>query len=160
LTKTDKDTEPEIIIRDMQEVDIKQVAELEKEFFSDPWPVSAFQEIIEETYWRASVALSNDIIIGYACYYIVDIEAHLANIAVAPAYRRKSVAKRLLEIILQYASASDCEYILLEVRPSSKAARSFYDKHGFELLYRRPGYYHNPDEDALVMIRYLRNKTE
>ncbi len=144
----------------MSKSDIEQVAQLEKDIFSDPWSASAFQEIIEDESWGCYVAVSDCTVVGYGCYYVVDVESHLANIAVATDYRRKSVAKRLLEIILQKVSERDCEYIFLEVRPSNTVARAFYEKYGFKLLYRRPRYYHHPEEDALVMVRYLKKETE
>jgi ribosomal-protein-alanine N-acetyltransferase len=75
--------------------------------------------------------------------------------AVHPDFRRKSVAKRLLDRILQLALDQSCGQILLEVRPSNEAARRFYELAGFVELYRRPGYYHHPREDALVMILNL-----
>lgn len=94
-------------------------------------------------------------IIAYACWLVTGVEAHLTNIAVAPEHRRKSVAQRLLEHILGDVSRVGCEHILLEVRPSNKAAIAFYTKHDFEIKYTRHNYYHQPPEDALVMVRYL-----
>ncbi|MBD3258944.1 ribosomal-protein-alanine N-acetyltransferase, partial [candidate division GN15 bacterium] len=90
--------------------------------------------------------------IGYACYVFISDEAHLANIAVVPAYRRKSVAKQLLDRILQLAQEAGCRLILLEVRASNNAARRFYEKAGFTELYQRPRYYRHPVEDAVVML--------
>ncbi len=148
----------EIHVRDMKVADIKQVAKLEREIFSDPWPEESFTDIAEQDSWGGLVAQVGDQIAGYACYYVVDVEAHLANIAVSPELRRKSVAKHLLETILQLVSTGTCEYVILEVRPSSKAARAFYKKFGFTYLYRRPNYYRQPVEDAYVMVYYLRNK--
>ncbi len=145
-----------IILREMTTEDIPQVIALEKEIFSDPWPPSAFEEHLTLDGWGAFVAEKEGEVVGYACYYVVDIEGHLTNIAVHPALRRKSVARRLLERILEVVQASGCEYILLEVRPGNKEARAFYERFGFTLLYRRPYYYRHPLEDALVLVRYLK----
>jgi len=158
LTNDTVKTDHEITIREMKPSDVETIAELEKKIFPDPWARSAFEELLNEDSWNALVAETDGRIIGYACFYFVDIEAHLANIGVVEEYRRKSVAKRLLETILRRASENNCEYVILEVRPSGTAARAFYKKHGFEILYRRPEYYRHPVEDAYVMIRYLRDK--
>jgi len=144
-----------IIIRDMVKEDLAQIVKMEKAIFSDAWPKSAFKQQLDESNWYAEVALCDNNIIGYSCFHVVDIETHLTNIAVLPEFRRKSVAKRLLESILLRATESGCGYIILEVRVSNAEARSFYNKNGFTLLYERPGYYSNPKEDAMVMVRYL-----
>jgi len=144
-----------IILRDMTAVDIKYIAKMEKEIFSDAWPKSVFEQQLEESDWGAEVALCDDKIIGYSCFHMIDIETHLTNIAVLPEYRRKSVAKRLLESILQRATESGCGYIILEVRFSNLEARAFYEKNGFTLLYQKPGYYNHPKEDAMILVRYL-----
>jgi len=135
--------------------DLDRVVSLEKLIFPDPWPKSSFVEILTERGWGALVAEADHRVIGYACYLMVAPEAHLTNIAVDPAYRRKAVAKRLLERILEIAEENGCAYLLLEVRASNAVAKAFYERHGFTLWYRRKNYYRHPVEDALVMVRYL-----
>lgn len=144
-----------LIIRPMEVADIDRVLQLEKEIFPDPWPRTAFVEQLSGPYWGAFVGEEDATVIGYACYMIVADESHLTNIAIAPGYRRKSVAKLLLDRILQVVRGHECTLLLLEVRPSNAEARAFYDKHGFAPLYRRPNYYRRPVEDAIVMVRYL-----
>ncbi|MEW6412530.1 MAG: ribosomal protein S18-alanine N-acetyltransferase [Candidatus Zixiibacteriota bacterium] len=145
----------DIAIRDMVLADIPRVMELERAIFPDPWSVAAFKQQVTEKDWGGLVAESDGMVIGYACYYMVAGEAHLTNIGVEPNYRRKSVAKQLLDNILQFVADNECEYIFLEVRPSNSGAITFYEKFGFDVLYRRPNYYRKPVEDALVMGRYI-----
>lgn len=142
-------------IRGMTEADIDQVCRMERAIFSDPWPRSAFVDVIDDDSWSGLVAEIDGIMVGYACFLIVDVEAHLANIAVAEQHRRKSVAKHLLERIFIQTRKRRCEFILLEVRPSNTEALTFYQKYGFRELYKRPNYYRRPVEDALVMVRYF-----
>lgn len=156
--ETGNDTE--IVLRLMREEDLATVVKLERELFSDPWPRSAFQEQLDNIGWGAIVAESDSRIIGYACYYVVGDESHLTNIAVVDKYRRKSVAKRLLDNILRVVTDARCEFLLLEVRPSNAGAIAFYEKYDFKVLYRRPGYYRRPIEDALVMVRYLTSEED
>jgi len=144
-----------IVIRPMVKADIDQVMELEREIFPDPWPRSAFDDQFLGEEWDSLVAESDGAIAGYACFMVVGDEAHLTNIAVAKAFRRKSVAKRLLEPILEVVKEKRCEFILLEVRPSNTDAIAFYERLEFKELYKRPRYYRSPVEDALVMVRYL-----
>lgn len=146
-----------ISIRQMGARDVDQVVTLERTIFPDPWPRSAFVEQVSGSGWGGIVAEVTGAVIGYACYLVVDVEAHITNIAVEPGYRRKSVARQLLEAILQAANRAGCEYVLLEVRPSNVAAIAFYKRFGFKLLYQRPNYYRRPVEDALIMVRYFRD---
>lgn len=142
----------DIKIRPMTEADLPVVLALEREIFPDPWPESGFLQQITSLGWGAIVAESDGTIMGYACYMMVATEGHLTNIAVVEAHRRKLVAKRLLEAILQVIKKAGCEFILLEVRPSNEAAIAFYRKYGFQDFYHRPRYYRYPVEDALVMV--------
>ena len=144
-----------VAIREMTADDLDAVLTLERQIFTDDWSRQAFQEALDDDTWGLLLAEHGGDMIGYACYVIIDIKAHLTNIAVEPTHRRKSVAKALLDRILQTVTQRNCEYILLEVRPSNQAAIAFYEKHGFEKGHQRPGYYRNAVEDALVMVRHL-----
>ncbi len=139
----------------MQLSDLEKVVALEHDVFPDPWSFNAFKEQVEDDGWGGFVVESTSGIIGYACYFIAATEAHLTNIAVSEEFRRKSVAKLLLDNIFKVVKEYQCEFLLLEVRPSNKSAIAFYEKYDFKLLYQRPRYYHNPLEDALVMVHYF-----
>ncbi len=144
-------------IREMTEADLPQIASLEKRIFPDPWPPSAFLEQMSDEGCGAVVAEADNRILGYGCYLIAGGESRLTNIAVDPACRRKSVARKLLKAILRTVQDSGCEYLLLEVRPSNVEARAFYERFGFTLLCRKPAYYRHPVEDALVLARHLKH---
>lgn len=150
----------ELNIRLMKAEDLDEIARLEDTIFPDPWSRSMFEEQLNGDNWGGFVAEYEGQMVGYACYYIAVTEGHLTNIATHPEFRRKSVAKRLLDNILRIGQENECEFMLLEVRPSNTAAVTFYKKYGFDLLYRRPDYYHSPVEDALVMVRYYDENEE
>jgi ribosomal-protein-alanine N-acetyltransferase len=44
----------------------------------------------------------------------------------------------------------DIKFVTLEVRESSGAVK-LYEKAGFTAIGKRKGYYHSPDEDAIIM---------
>ncbi len=155
MSSVEKTSKLTITIRGMTVEDIPRIAALEQELFPDPWSENAFNEALAADDWGSLVALDDGKIVGYACYLIIDVESHLTNIAVVESYRRKSVAKQLLVHILRVVTEAECEYLLLEVRPTNTGAIAFYRRHGFHQLYRRPNYYRNPVEDALVMVCYL-----
>jgi len=71
-------------------------------------------------------------------------EREVLNIAVAPEFRRRGVASALIRSL-------DNSEIFLEVRESNTPARNLYRKLGFIDIGRRPDYYENPPEAAVVM---------
>jgi len=146
---------PSLTLRPMQPADVEKVLRIEEKCFPDPWPRTAFEDIIKHREHGALVAIHEKNLIAYVCYLIIAHEAHLTNLAVTPEFRRKSAATQLLDTVLQTAQRKECEYVLLEVRPRNESAIAFYEKAGFRLLYRRPKYYRNPVEDALVMVYYF-----
>lgn len=145
----------ELRIRHMTRDDLKAVHQMERRIFSDPWPKIALEEHLEYPDSGAVVVETGSRIIGYACWRIEFDDLHLTNLAVAPAYRRKSVARTLLAHILSFAEKRDCELVFLEVRDSNRAAREFYEKAGFAVIDRIPGYYEKPKEDAVIMALRL-----
>ena len=125
----------------------------EIEIFPDAWPDTVFLEFMEDVNSGVLIAEYDGMITGYAVYMIETGEARLANIAVTPEFRGKSIAKTLLNSILDIAKRADCKNIFLDVRPSNATAIEFYRKFGFMKLYIRSGYYQSPVEDAIVMAK-------
>ena len=141
----------------MREGDLIEVEVLERQIFPDPWPPSAFREVLDNEEINSLVGKMGGRIVAYAIYTIGYGESRLANIAVAPDFRRKSIAKILLSNILKIVKEADCEYIFLDVRPSNAAAINLYKKYGFKELYTKPDYYHTPKEEVLVMMKTLKD---
>ena len=77
-------------------------------------------------------------------------EWELENIVVASTSRRKGLGKRLLNALLAAAKKTNSTAVFLEVRESNAAARTLYEKTGFEQSGRRKSYYTNPSEDAIL----------
>ncbi|MFN7921253.1 MAG: ribosomal protein S18-alanine N-acetyltransferase [Bryobacteraceae bacterium] len=74
-------------------------------------------------------------------------EREILNIAVAPEFRRSGIGAQLLDRVLSMPE----ETFFLEVRESNQAAQALYRRAGFTPAGRRPGYYENPNEAAIVM---------
>jgi ribosomal-protein-alanine N-acetyltransferase len=74
-------------------------------------------------------------------------EREILNLAVVPDFRRKGVARALLDSTLR--AFRGCFF--LEVRESNAVAQEFYKSLGFKELSKRRGYYESPPETAIVM---------
>jgi len=78
-------------------------------------------------------------------------EVEILDLAVDPALRRQGYAAFLLRNFLKDASRSPAKKVFLEVRESNAAAIALYQKFGFQISGRRPNYYRNPEENALLL---------
>jgi len=141
----------DLTIRPMTEADLPVVIEMEMDLFTDPWPLSIFQEDLVSGYSYLFVAQMDNIIVAYAILWIGVEEGHLTNIAVDRKYQRKSIAKRLLSHILSFAADMGLTQVILEVRRSNTPAISLYESFGFVHLGVRKNYYCRPAEDCLVL---------
>jgi ribosomal-protein-alanine N-acetyltransferase len=88
---------------------------------------------------------------GYLIFWVVLDEMHILNLAVHPDHRRRSMARRLLAEGLAQARILGAELAWLEVRPSNFAALGLYKSFGFKEVGRRPRYYDDTQEDALLL---------
>ena len=91
------------------------------------------------------------VVAGFAVFHRVMDEAELRNIAIDPAHQRKGMARALLEAGIRALHAAGARRLFLEVRGSNQPALALYASAGFQLLYTRRGYYHDPDDDAQVL---------
>jgi ribosomal-protein-alanine N-acetyltransferase len=99
------------------------------------------------------IASSDDTTSSFAGFLValyVANEWELENIVVATTARRKGLGRQLMEALLTTARQTNSASVFLEVRESNVAARSLYEKLGFRQTGRRPTYYINPSEDALL----------
>jgi [ribosomal protein S18]-alanine N-acetyltransferase len=128
---------------------LETVTRIEREVFRDPWPESAFLEILSfsDKCW---VAVQDGIIAGYLMTQWVLDEIHIFNIAVDRHAQRQGIARQLLEFLIAEGVHGGMCDLFLEVRVSNEAARTLYEKLGFHEVARRKKYYAD-GEDALVM---------
>ena len=135
----------------MTEDHIAQIADLEVQCFSDPWSENSVRSELNNPLSLWIVACDDDSVVGYVGSQSVLGEADMMNLAVAPQYRRQSIANNLIEALVEKLDEAGVHSITLEVRVSNLPAIALYTKHGFAELGRRPNYYHNPKEDALIL---------
>jgi ribosomal-protein-alanine N-acetyltransferase len=146
-----------ILIRPMQPGDLEQVRVIDRISFSLPWPESAFQYELNANpaalLWVAEVETPSDgrKVVGMIVVWLVVDEAHIATIAVHPDFRGQGIGRRLLAAAMQEAIRKGATQAMLEVRAGNLAAQALYRRFGFEVAYRRPRYYRDNNEDALLM---------
>ena len=95
-------------------------------------------------------------LLAYLSFYHSPYELEILNLAVAPAWRGRGCGARLLRLVLRMGVNMGIGRAVLEVRSGNLAALALYTGQGFTQVGRRPGYYHDSGEDALVLELSLR----
>ena len=90
-------------------------------------------------------------VVGVVQWRHLGEEAEIMDIAVPTRHRRKGYARFLLKNFLDLAQERGTREVFLEVRESNAAALALYREFGFEASGRRPRYYREPAEAALLL---------
>ena len=98
---------------------------------------------------------ANTSLLGFLVARHLPPEWELENIVVVSTARRGGIGTLLLDALLLRARETNSDSVFLEVRDSNLAARTLYEKAGFELTGRRKSYYKLPEEDAVLYRKRL-----
>jgi ribosomal-protein-alanine N-acetyltransferase len=141
---------------DISMANIDGVAAIEQCCFQSPWSAAACAaEITMAAGGGFAVTCGSDgTIAGYIFYRVMVDEMHIMKIATLPRWRKQQIATALLQKAINLAREKGLWRICLEVRASNLPAVSLYQKFGFTLSGRRPGYYENR-EDAVLMNKNI-----
>ena len=153
--RAQREKEAEIIVRELKVEDSAAVAETEQQIFSDSWSEKSVLETVQQKQSVCFAAEKAGHLLGYLLAYHAADEAEIARIAVQKEARRQGAAGKLMQALEHYCEEHKMEKLLLDVRESNEAARSFYTKNGFVEDGIRQGFYVNPSEDAVLMSRQL-----
>ena len=153
--RAQREKEAEIIVRELKVEDSAAVAEMEQQIFSDSWSEKSVLETVQQKQSVCFAAEKGGHLLGYLLAYHAADEAEIARIAVQKEARRQGAAGKLMQALEHYCEEHKMEKLLLDVRESNEAARSFYTKNGFVEDGIRQGFYVNPSEDAVLMSRQL-----
>ncbi len=144
--------------------DLQAVLELERASQSHPWTAAGFgaalagrdgeRALLLCEYRRLGLLVERRVL-GYCVLRRAAGEVEIHNVAVAPEVRRRGLARRLLGVVLAWAARAAAERALLEVRAGNAPAQALYEGLGFREVGRRPGYYSQPADDALVLALEL-----
>lgn len=147
--------------RAMRESDLKDVLAIETLSFNSPWTLDNFRGELLRNPWSVNQVIEIDgRIVAYLTAWFVEGDVAINNIAIHPDFRRRGIALALVQWLLRDAEKKECERVTLEVRPTNCAAWGLYSALGFVEVGRRPNYYQQEGEDAIVMERICRRGTE
>ena len=141
------------MIRPMTSADVPAVAALEKLCFSDPWSERSIASELENPLSLWLVWEEDGTAAAYLGVQRVPPQADVMNVAVSPALRRRGIARALFAEMQR--RLPEIDELFLEVRASNSGAIALYQSLGFVQVGRRPNYYLDPREDALILRKEL-----
>ena len=137
--------------REMAPEDADAVEMVEKACFAIPWSRESFWKEAANENTVYLLALDGERVIGYAGCWISFEECQITNVAILPEYRGQGIGTKLFGTIIDVVKAKGVTAMTLEVRPSNAPARALYARYGFKDAGRRPHYYQDDAEDAIIM---------
>lgn len=140
-------------VRELAPGDIESLVALTSGLSGEFFTGENFLSCIESESLKALVYDEGEIL-GFLVFTYGGYQSELIQIAVAPDARRKGVGKALFSSMLSLISGGG-ESLFLEVRESNTAARAFYEDLLMRPVGKRPGFYRDPTEDALIYERKL-----
>lgn len=141
-------------VRPMVPADLEPVALIEQSYPS-PWTAG---QIVAELQIVGSVVLvieDSGIVLGWCCCRVMTDEGELLKVAVHPERRGGGLGGALLAAAEKVLVTAGVVRLYLEVRSRNLSAVRFYIQHGFGEIGRRPKYYCDPVDDALIMSKKL-----
>lgn len=142
----------QIEIRPLGYADLPHVIAIERRSFPTPWSLAMFVLELSKPSGICLAAVRGGRLVGYAVCSRYDAVWHLMNIAVDLGCRRRGIATALLAELFRRGDGPGERYTL-EVRMSNRPGIRLYEGFGFRPGGRRPGYYRDNREDALIMWR-------
>lgn len=131
--------------------DVAEIFKIENECFSTPWSENSIAESIENENTILYIAELDGETAGYMGVQIFSGEGYVTNVATLKEFRRRGVAKALIKEVMK----NEMEFLTLEVRKSNIPAISLYKSLGFVEVGKRPRFYREPTEDAVLMTKYF-----
>ena len=144
-------------VRRMTSGDLDRVIEIAGSLKEAPnWPRSTYQAVLAPETAPRRIALvaegpGSGTVAGFAVASLLPPHAELETIAVAPAAQRCGLARRLFAALVAEFNSAQIAEVFLEVRAPNQPALGFYQSLGFVVAGRRPRYYPDPVEDAVLM---------
>lgn len=136
---------------------IPRIAEIEKACFKKPWTEQMLIDELSVPTARFFAAVdAKGETVGYVGANNNAGEVYLGDVAVLPSRSSSGIGTVLLNKLISVCIAENAEFISLEVRKSNLAGRRLYERCGFREVGKRPNFYSQPTEDAVVMTKRLK----
>lgn len=151
------DPSKDFAVRPMTVAHVDRVIEIAKDLPDAPhWPPNLYLAALNPGSSPRRIALVASVaegepVLGFVVASLIPPQAELESIAVATHSQRRGLGRFLFQALATRLRAAGVSRLLLEVRVSNLSAIAFYRCLGFASTGRRPGYYTDPVEDAMLL---------
>jgi ribosomal-protein-alanine N-acetyltransferase len=146
-------TRPEPSLSEAEPRDAAAIAALHGASFHRGWSDSEIENLLIDRNIIAHRAMTGRRLAGFILSRLVVGEAEILSVAVAAAWRRKGLARRLLDLHLRRLAGVGARTVFLEVDENNAPARRLYARAGFREVGRREAYYQDhPDKSTAALI--------
>lgn len=149
--RAEREKNAEVSVRKMKFEEAATVAEMEHQIFPDAWSERSVLDTLKNGQTICLTVEKAGSVLGYLFAYMAADEADIARIAVVKEARKQGIGKALMDELKKLSKERGIHKLFLDVRRSNHTARTFYTKQGFVEDGVRPGFYTNPEEDAVLM---------
>jgi len=134
--------------------DAAAIAGVHSASFQRGWGEDEVHRLLLDSNVVAHRATSGRTFVGFILSRLAAGEAEILSIAIAPAWRRRAIARPLLDLHLRRLAGLGVRSVFLEVDEHNAPACRLYRRAGFREVGRRQGYYQG-GAAALVLRRDL-----
>ncbi|MDZ7637620.1 MAG: ribosomal protein S18-alanine N-acetyltransferase [Bryobacterales bacterium] len=120
-------------------------------FTDDRYNLDLFRQLCEDNRDLMLVARLGNRTVGYVMGELHSRGAEVVSLAVAPAYRNRGIARRLMRRLLLRMERNGIVRVFLMVREGNEAAIALYRSLGFRRVRRIPEYY--GDGECAIRMR-------
>jgi ribosomal-protein-alanine acetyltransferase len=133
----------------MTEADLDDVVALAAAQQPQPWSRRIFEDELAADNRIYLVAEAIGQLAGFGGSMVVGDEAHVTNLLVDEALRRRGIGRRVMVELIVASVEVGARHLTLEVRSANDGARALYSGLGLAPVGVRPSYY--GEDDALIL---------
>ncbi|MFO1068521.1 MAG: GNAT family N-acetyltransferase [Geminicoccaceae bacterium] len=143
-----------ISVRNVGPFDLGRLSRLHRACFEEAWNRADLAHLlalpggfglIARVYDGGLAGLDGMRGVGFSLCRLVQDEAELLSIGVAPAYRKRGIGRALLRASMDRCLSGGATVMFLEVAIDNHGAQQLYAENGFERVGSRPDYYQRAD---------------
>lgn len=136
--------------------DCQKASCLHQDVFYKGWEEKAFRNLLQDPLVEGLKLEKNRELCGYVLWREVENEAEILTFVVIPALQRKGRGSLLLASLIKHLKAKGVVSLFLEVAEDNPSAQSFYKKHGFSFLSKRPNYYVRKEKKLISALNFFK----
>ncbi|MGA7788187.1 MAG: GNAT family N-acetyltransferase [Xanthobacteraceae bacterium] len=141
-------------VSEARSADAAAIAPVHAASFQRGWSEYEIHRLLLESNVIAHRVMSGGKLIGFILSRQAAGDAEILSVAIAPAWRRRALARPLLDLHLRRLAGLGIRAVFLEVGKDNAPARALYKRAGFREVGQRQGYY-SGGMAALVLRRDL-----